>query len=166
MDPSHRGCSDVAFALLSRFQKLGYPRSLMDVCLNQVSTSSGLKVGGTLSSEHQALRRSDDVNFVEASNGAVVGSGVSLSPFRRLSAAYTVRPRSPVRDDAGSIHQYRSVSDLLSSRSEKPLAGVSNVIQTVAYETGFAALSCHGQVWTWGDARYPACHGRDVTEER
>ncbi|KAK8087024.1 RCC1/BLIP-II protein [Apiospora phragmitis] len=34
----------------------------------------------------------------------------------------------------------------------------------VAYETGFAALSTTGQVWTWGDERYEACLCRDVSD--
>ncbi|CAK7220985.1 hypothetical protein SEUCBS140593_004419 [Sporothrix eucalyptigena] len=37
-----------------------------------------------------------------------------------------------------------------------------DVVQVVAYDVGFAALSTGGQVWTWGDARFPECLGRDV----
>lgn len=37
-----------------------------------------------------------------------------------------------------------------------------DIIQLVAYSTGFAALSAQGQVWTWGDERYVACLGRDL----
>lgn len=36
--------------------------------------------------------------------------------------------------------------------------------QIVAYDTGFAALTADGSVYTWGDERYSACLGRDATE--
>lgn len=38
--------------------------------------------------------------------------------------------------------------------------------QVVAYDTGFAALTAGGQVWTSGDERYAACLGREVSDER
>lgn len=40
------------------------------------------------------------------------------------------------------------------------------IIQLVAYETGFAVLSARGDVLTWGDERYSACLGREVTDAR
>lgn len=36
--------------------------------------------------------------------------------------------------------------------------------QIVAYDTGFAALTEEGHVYTWGDERYSACLGRDLTD--
>lgn len=33
--------------------------------------------------------------------------------------------------------------------------------QIVAYETGFAALTSEGNIYTWGDERYGACLGRE-----
>ena len=41
--------------------------------------------------------------------------------------------------------------------------GFPDIIQLVAYDTGFAALSSTGQVWTWGDERFAACLGRKPT---
>lgn len=35
----------------------------------------------------------------------------------------------------------------------------------VAYETGFAALTPDGDVYSWGDERYAACLGREVSED-
>ncbi|KAM7208448.1 E3 ubiquitin-protein ligase HERC2 [Naviculisporaceae sp. PSN 640] len=43
--------------------------------------------------------------------------------------------------------------------------GPTTIIQLVSYETGFAALSSTGTVFTWGDERYSACLGREVTDE-
>ena len=40
------------------------------------------------------------------------------------------------------------------------------ITQLVAYETGFAALTARGDVVTWGDERYAACLGREVTDAR
>ncbi|KAI0973138.1 regulator of chromosome condensation 1/beta-lactamase-inhibitor protein II [Xylaria arbuscula] len=45
----------------------------------------------------------------------------------------------------------------------KTFSGMSDIIQLVAYETGFVALSLDGKVWTWGDERYSATLGREVT---
>ncbi|KAI5928035.1 RCC1/BLIP-II [Camillea tinctor] len=37
------------------------------------------------------------------------------------------------------------------------------IVQLVAYETGFIALAEDGCVWSWGDERYAACMGREIT---
>jgi alpha-tubulin suppressor-like RCC1 family protein len=44
--------------------------------------------------------------------------------------------------------------------------GVEEIRQIVANQTGFSALSTNGTVYTWGDGRYEACLGREVTDER
>ncbi len=54
---------------------------------HEVTASSGLQFAGSVPKEHEILHRSNEdthVNFVEASNGVVVGSDASLrlsSPF-------------------------------------------------------------------------------------
>jgi alpha-tubulin suppressor-like RCC1 family protein len=40
---------------------------------------------------------------------------------------------------------------------------MEDIIQLVAYETGFVALSRDGKVWTWGDERYASTLGREIT---
>lgn len=42
---------------------------------------------------------------------------------------------------------------------------VPTCTQVVAYDTGFAALTSTGSVYTWGDERYGACLGRDVSDD-
>lgn len=37
--------------------------------------------------------------------------------------------------------------------------------QLVANQTSWTAL-CHGNVWSWGDARFPGNLGRDVDDEK
>ncbi|KAK0635014.1 regulator of chromosome condensation 1/beta-lactamase-inhibitor protein II [Bombardia bombarda] len=131
-----------------------------------------LRSAGMVPKEHDALRAAADddddiyksqsaklghVNFAEASNGFVIVYG-------RLD----------------TFHQYQSMRDLLSHKynnnlketpgtdtttTQHTFSGFPNVVQLVAYETGFAALSSTGQVWTWGDERYAACLGRDVDDD-
>ncbi len=56
------------------------------------------------------------------------------------------------------------MADLVTSDKQAIYSGFPELISLVAYDAGFAALSTAGQVWTWGDERYLACLGRDVTE--
>lgn len=45
------------------------------------------------------------------------------------------------------------------------LPSLPPITQLVAYATGFAALTAaDSQVWTWGDERYAACLGRELSE--
>jgi hypothetical protein len=72
-----------------------------------------------------------------------------------------------VLDYAGCLKQYACAKDLCENKAEtSSFPGFSEVIQLVAYETGFAALDREGRVFTWGDERYPMCLGREVTDER
>lgn len=38
--------------------------------------------------------------------------------------------------------------------------------QIAANKTTFTALSKAGKVWTWGDGRYEACLGREISIEK
>ncbi|KXX79981.1 E3 ubiquitin-protein ligase HERC2 [Madurella mycetomatis] len=70
-----------------------------------------------------------------------------------------------VHDGIKTLSQYPSIQSLLSNSPSHTFPNLPNITQLVAYDTGFAALSSTGQVWTWGDERYAACLGRDVTDE-
>ncbi|KAI2632048.1 RCC1/BLIP-II [Hypoxylon sp. NC1633] len=48
-------------------------------------------------------------------------------------------------------------------REQQTFSGMGQIVQLVAFETGFVALSQDGRVWTWGDERYSDCLGRPVT---
>ncbi|KAI1873397.1 hypothetical protein JX265_005019 [Neoarthrinium moseri] len=67
-------------------------------------------------------------------------------------------------DTEGYISQFQSADHFRDGKAQWHFPGL-RVIQTVAYEAGFAALTAEGQVWTWGDERYGACLGREVTED-
>jgi alpha-tubulin suppressor-like RCC1 family protein len=74
---------------------------------------------------------------------------------------------STVHDGNKTLEQYASIRSLLSDGSPSHTFSISpKIAQLVAYETGFAALSSTGQVWTWGDERYTACLGREPTQDR
>ncbi|KAK8094549.1 regulator of chromosome condensation 1/beta-lactamase-inhibitor protein II [Apiospora hydei] len=66
--------------------------------------------------------------------------------------------------DGQAVRQYQSVSHFQHGTAQRVFTSMRNVSQIVAYETGFAALSTTGQVWTWGDERYEACLCRDVSD--
>ncbi|KAK4146463.1 E3 ubiquitin-protein ligase HERC2 [Dichotomopilus funicola] len=91
-----------------------------------------------------------------------------------------------VHDGHETIHQYPSIHHLLSHISDishtsqpnfllnapkaqnKPpttFPNLPNITHLLAHDTGFAALSSTGQVYTWGDERYTACLGREPTDE-
>jgi hypothetical protein len=53
---------------------------------------------------------------------------------------------------------------MLSGNEGISFPAVADIIQLVAYDTGFVALSKHGQVWTWGDERYSSCLGRETAD--
>ncbi|KAI0479235.1 regulator of chromosome condensation 1/beta-lactamase-inhibitor protein II [Xylariaceae sp. FL0804] len=67
-------------------------------------------------------------------------------------------------DGRGSIHQYASLAAFTEATCSDIFPAVDRIIQLEAYETGFVALSKEGTVWTWGDERYSACLGREVTD--
>ncbi|KAL2257881.1 hypothetical protein VTK26DRAFT_9052 [Humicola hyalothermophila] len=102
-------------------------------------------LAGMIPKGHERLRISNKQTyetFVEASNDIVV--------------AY---------DGISTLHQYPSIRDLLSNRPAASFPNFPDIIQLVAYATGYAALTSTGQVWTWGDERYTPCLGREPSDE-
>ncbi|ROW06516.1 hypothetical protein VMCG_04358 [Cytospora schulzeri] len=77
------------------------------------------------------------------------------------------RPAQALLGPGGNIQQYRSLADLLDGHHQQTqsLTGVPKCQQVVAYDAGFAALTVTGDVYSWGDERYAACLGRDVSAE-
>ncbi|KAI0861392.1 regulator of chromosome condensation 1/beta-lactamase-inhibitor protein II [Xylaria cubensis] len=62
-----------------------------------------------------------------------------------------------------AIAQYAALPQSAGTESSQTFSGMHDIIQLVAYETGFVALSRDGKVWTWGDERYSATLGREIT---
>jgi len=65
----------------------------------------------------------------------------------------------------GYIDQYNSLQEFFQGNPSQNLGHFENIIQLVANQTTFTALSKSGQVWTWGDGRYEACLGREVSND-
>lgn len=74
------------------------------------------------------------------------------------------RPQAII-DTSGAICQFTSVRDIQSGTPSPSFPELPTFTQVVAYETGFAALTTAGSVYTWGDERYGACLGRHVSDD-
>ncbi|KAI0472384.1 regulator of chromosome condensation 1/beta-lactamase-inhibitor protein II [Xylaria cf. heliscus] len=66
-------------------------------------------------------------------------------------------------DGHGAIVQHTALPLSTEQENSQTFSHVHDIIQLVAYEAGFVALSRDGKVWTWGDERYSATLGRDIT---
>ncbi|KAK7740180.1 hypothetical protein SLS63_001380 [Diaporthe eres] len=69
-------------------------------------------------------------------------------------------------DQSGSVRRYQSLDGFLSQHECQTFPRLPPCQQLVAYETGFAALTRAGDVYTLGDERYSACLGREVSPAR
>ncbi|KAI0137271.1 regulator of chromosome condensation 1/beta-lactamase-inhibitor protein II [Xylariales sp. AK1849] len=109
-----------------------------------VRTTTGILSAGypDLLLQHHDIR-----DKLLTSSAAIAGNGVVV-----------------VFDGDQCIHQYESANHYQASKVLYSFSGLSDIVQLLAYETGFVALSADGRVWTWGDGRYGACLGRDVSE--
>ncbi|RYC65446.1 hypothetical protein CHU98_g751 [Xylaria longipes] len=105
----------------------------------QVNTSAGLQYAGSVD-EHVELELTRKLLCPTA---AVAGNGIVAGRFLRTPHAALLQPPG--------------------TESSQAFSGLHDIIQLVAYETGFAALSRDGRVWTWGDERYSATLGREIT---
>jgi alpha-tubulin suppressor-like RCC1 family protein len=66
---------------------------------------------------------------------------------------------------ANDIKQYNSLQEHIEQKPGQNLGHFEDIIQLEANQTTFTALTQSGQVWTWGDGRYEACLGREVSDE-
>jgi hypothetical protein len=66
--------------------------------------------------------------------------------------------------DGDGIQQYDSLEDYCNGKPSQVWPTVGPIDSIVANEVGFTALHANKNViYTWGDARYPACIGRDMS---
>jgi hypothetical protein len=63
------------------------------------------------------------------------------------------------------IKQYDSIKEYRRGLCRR-YRGLEEFKQIAANQTSFIALSSAGRVYSWGDPRYEACLGRDVTDEK
>lgn len=98
-----------------------------------------------------------------AGNGSIAGWYTSPN---RLDPSSWLTPAMKTVYDGDAVSQYQSVLHFRKGEAQRIFPSLCDVSQLVAYETGFAALSSTGQVWTWGDERYEACLSREVSDAR
>ncbi|KAL2160870.1 hypothetical protein VTH06DRAFT_1067 [Thermothelomyces fergusii] len=135
-----------SFARVLRGSDVGSIRPFLSYTRVRTDDDGRWREAGLVPRAHERLRASDErvyASFVEASNGVVV-----------------------VHDGVDTLLQYASLRSLLARDAPShAFSGFRDVTQLVAYETGFAALTSTGRVWTWGDERYPACLGREPSDD-
>lgn len=103
-----------------------------------------------------------NIRYVKAANGQVV---VTESKQNCSSSSSGTNGCLEVLADDIRTHdvvQYASYQDAVDRKNGHVHAMLRNATQVVAYEVGFAALTPDGNVWTWGDSRYPGCLGRNA----
>jgi alpha-tubulin suppressor-like RCC1 family protein len=64
-----------------------------------------------------------------------------------------------------NVSQYASLHAYIEKQGTV-FEGLEEIKQIAANQTTFTALSVNGTVYTWGDGRYEACLGREITDER
>lgn len=101
--------------------------------------------------------------MAQASNGSTVSVGISP----RLTSRNADQSLQAIINQSGVVTQSKCLRDVLSDgKSQGPsITDLPSCAQLVAYDTGFAALTTAGDVYTWGDERYGACLGREVSDE-
>ncbi|KAJ8133313.1 hypothetical protein O1611_g308 [Lasiodiplodia mahajangana] len=107
-----------------------------------VNTSTGLQYAGSVDEGIETVLKQK----LLSSTAAVAGNGIVA-----------------IYDGCDTITQHASLLQSTESGTSEVFFDMHNIIQLVAYETGFVALSGDGNVWTWGDERYTATLGREIT---
>ncbi|GAW25373.1 putative serine threonine-protein kinase nek9 [Rosellinia necatrix] len=107
-----------------------------------VVTSAGLQYAGSVDDSARLVLEQRRLSFMTA----VAGNGVIA-----------------VYDGHDRITQHASLPQPGETEAGQIFNGMHKIIQLVACETSFVALSADGKVWTWGDERYSATLGRDIT---
>ena len=124
-----------------------------------VRTSSGLKIAGSPDGIVQlCLEKADGISSI-----AVAGNDKVAGIFPKF---FTILVLTRTAEINGSkVIEYKSLDPYRDSLGDN-FGDFEDFEQIVANETTFTALSKAGKVWTWGDGRYEACLGREVSKER
>lgn len=129
---------------------------------NPVRCDGTNKAAGCFPRDHSHLYHQEPqlyTTLAEASNGSVVRTYIHLES-RKTEA--DIRPQAVI-DPSGAVRQFSSLDKVLSGAPGQAFSDLQSCSQVAAYATGFAALTSAGSVYTWGDERYEACLGRELT---
>ncbi|KAI6092835.1 RCC1/BLIP-II [Hypoxylon rubiginosum] len=127
-----------SFQVVLREEYIGRPSSLLPCTF--VKSASGIKQAGFVNDVPENIKD----KFL-SSSAAIAGNGII--------AEY---------DGRDTVYQY-PFWPVMQTQKREEFSKMGEITQLVAYETGFVALSNEGNVWTWGDERYSACLGREIT---
>ncbi|KAI0552811.1 regulator of chromosome condensation 1/beta-lactamase-inhibitor protein II [Xylaria curta] len=125
-----------------------------------VNTSAGLRYAGCID---EYIKPGLSEKLLSPTT-AVAGNGMVASRFLRISyRPSALTDQSEVYNGHDAIVQYAALPQTAETESVQTFSSMRDIIQLVAFETGFVALSRDGKVWTWGDERYSATLGREIT---
>jgi hypothetical protein len=172
--PVSRLCYTVGMRHVCRLRLVSSVLTRDETAVQTGSENEEIQVSG-LWGEARDLRtfqgKKFDLRCVEAANGQVVvvkgtkrpRSTCSKGGLRKSAELFLI-----LGGEAGSeqkVSQYASYQAAQNRSNGTAHPEVQTALQVVSYETGFAALTSDGNVWTWGDPRYPDCLGRTTTSE-
>ncbi|KUJ18274.1 RCC1/BLIP-II protein [Mollisia scopiformis] len=131
-----------------------------------VKTSAGLRTAGCFDDliEHCISKQDNLSNLAIAGNDIVVCQSCSEQDPGRPASENTPAA-DPINANESVLKQYKSFDSYLNDHGEK-LRQCGGSLQVVANQCTFTLLTSDGQVWTWGDGRYEACLGREISDER
>ncbi|KAF7874035.1 hypothetical protein EAF04_002707 [Stromatinia cepivora] len=115
----------------------GHPDGFLQAQLEQITTKNGTQHQG----EETPFRTSE-----EQSRNATAAGNDKIAEFT---------PKNLV--------QYPSLPSYLSRRNPDFTFPLPHITQLVSNTTTFSALTREGNVYTWGDERYPTCLGREIS---
>ncbi|KAI1447398.1 RCC1/BLIP-II [Annulohypoxylon stygium] len=138
-DPSAGPDDFHSFQSILRGESIGHLHSLLECTF--VKTTSGILQAGFIDTSKEKIKEK-----LLSSTAALAGNGVI--------AEY---------DGRETVYQYQD-QVAKDEQGQQMFPGMEQLVQLIAYETGFVALSQDGRVWTWGDERYSDCLGRLVTD--
>lgn len=129
-------------------------------------TSTGLRIAGQPDDliEHCVSKQVHLPSLAIAGNDKVI----SQYNFKHDSQSLNISEHpdtSGAKVNVGVLKQYNSFNSYLNDDGDEiELVGAMRTI--VANQCTFTALSDTGEVWTWGDGRYEACSGREISDSK
>ncbi|KAF8856482.1 RCC1/BLIP-II [Acephala macrosclerotiorum] len=159
------------FKCILRDERIDLVRTTLSATLVKVST--GLRTAGCSDAlvEHCISKQDSLLNLAIAGNDKVVSQhhltfDTPKSATEKASSSHIeVLEVHPTEAKSSVLKQYNSFKSYLKNDGEKLRNYMyGGTMQIVANQCTFTALTSGGEVWTWGDGRYEACLGREVSD--
>ncbi|KAE8445478.1 hypothetical protein EG329_013368 [Mollisiaceae sp. DMI_Dod_QoI] len=129
-----------------------------------LKTSAGLRTAGCPDHLEYCISKQDSLaNLAVAGNDKVVSQ--QNSKYGPENSNLIELPEAgPTEGSASILKQYDSFDAYLRNIGKELLHCRGALRQIVANQSSFTLLSGDCEVWTWGDGRYEACLGREVSD--